>query len=475
MNSIAVVYSENNDIFYTSSDNGGLSFSPPEDISNNPETLSTEPSIDFGDSSKVKIIWIELGLPIGAPTLPINNNARVTGPLNTIWHVDKYSPVITPAAFLTKTTVESSPAVRLSELGDAQKPNTIKSAVMMGQSSDEGKSFVRPRIVTSDRDLDIHTPVIGTTSSGKVYLCYVKGTEDDTDIHCNRSDDDGVTFGSSTDVTKNPNFASLNPKLSVSGDSIYLVWSDLNNGYDGNLDVFSMVASGDNGTFGGLTNLSNDPAGSVNPDISSSDKILHAVWGENTPGNNAILLRNSDNGGQTFDNKVLIGNNDSMTSHPSIASYGNEVIVATTASDNLGDQNIIFQKSNDGGKTFEKAINLTGNSTLSEPSDTSAETSLGGGRVESGRTSGNNNPPVAKASASATNVGSNRVVVLDASGSNDPDGESITYKWEQTSGVEIKEVKSNPSESVISFVAPKPLFSNAQKVGETGAAVWITI
>ena len=51
-----------------------------------------------------------------------------------------------------------------------------------------------------------------------------------------------------------------------------------------------------------------------------------------------------------------------MTSHPSIASYGNEVIVVTAASDDLGDQNIIFQKSNDGGKTFDKAINLTGNS-----------------------------------------------------------------------------------------------------------------
>ena len=62
-NSIAVVYDENNDIYYTSSDNGGLSFSPPEDISNNPQTRSTEPSIDFGASSRVKIIWIELDLP----------------------------------------------------------------------------------------------------------------------------------------------------------------------------------------------------------------------------------------------------------------------------------------------------------------------------------------------------------------------------------------------------------------------------
>ena len=38
--SIAVIFSENNDIYYTSSVDGGISFSPPEDLSNNPETLS---------------------------------------------------------------------------------------------------------------------------------------------------------------------------------------------------------------------------------------------------------------------------------------------------------------------------------------------------------------------------------------------------------------------------------------------------
>ena len=41
----------------------------------------------------------------------------------------------------------------------------------------------------------------------------------------------------------------------MSGDSIHLVSADLDKGNDGNLDVFSMVASGDNGAFGGLTNL----------------------------------------------------------------------------------------------------------------------------------------------------------------------------------------------------------------------------
>ena len=478
--SIAVVFSENNDIYYTSSVDGGISFSPPEDISNNPETLSTDPNIDFADNAQVKIIWIEHDLTIPARATPVNTNNKVTDPITKIRHDDKYSPFIIPAAFLSKTTIERSPAIVLSALGDEQKPTTLKSAVMMGQIEGVGKSFVMPRIVTSDPDLEIHTPAVGTTPSGKVYLCYVKGTEDNTDIFCNRSDDNGATFGNSTDLTKNPGFASFNPKLSVSGDYVHLVWSDLDNGTDGNLDVFSMFATDSNGTFTGLTNLSNDTAGSVSPDISSSGNILHAVWGENTPGNNAIFVRNSKDGGQTFDNKILIGNNDSMTFHPSIASSGEKVIVATTSSNDFGNQDIIIQKSIDGGKSFEKTINLTGNNTIGTSPITGGETGLGDEGIQRGEASGegkggeagrNNNPPVAIASASTTNVGSNRVVVLDASRSIDPDGESITYKWEQISGFEVKEVKSNPSTSVISFIAPGPIVSNGTKEGETGSSL----
>ena len=101
------------------------------------------------------------------------------------------------------------------------------------------------------------------------------------------------------------------------------------------------------------------------------------VWGENTPGNNAIFVKNSKDGGQTFDDKILIGNNDSMTFHPSIASSGEKVIVATTSSNDFGNQDIIIQKSIDGGKSFEKTINLTGNNTIGTSPITGGETGLG--------------------------------------------------------------------------------------------------
>ena len=122
---------------------------------------------------------------------------------------------------------------------------------------------------------------------------------------------------------------------------------------------------GDNGTFGGVTNLSNDTAGSVNPDISASNGTLHAVWGENTPGNNSIIARTSNDSGLSFDKKVVLVTNDSLISHPQIVASGNDVLIVASAQNKSGSQNIIQTKSSNGGKTFE-GIDLAENKTKSE-------------------------------------------------------------------------------------------------------------
>ena len=232
-------------------------------------------------------------------------------------------------------------------------------------------SFSTPRVITTDPGMEMHSPEIATTSSGKVYLCYVKGIEDNTDVFCNHSNDTGTTFSNSTNITGDPSSPSLTPKLSASGDSVYLAWSDLKNGTGGNLDVFSMVATGDNGTFGSLTNLSNDTAGSVNPDISASGGKLHTVWGENTPGNNAIITRSSNDSGRTFDNKILLNNNESLVSHPKIAASGDNIIIVTSAQNKSGNQDVLVSKSSDGGESFGEEINLTENTTATSENQSS--------------------------------------------------------------------------------------------------------
>ena len=92
---------------------------------------------------------------------------------------------------------------------------------MLAESIDGGSSFGLPRVISEDKNLEIHTPEIASTSDGKVYLCYVKGIEDNTDIFCNHSNNTGITFSNSTNVTNDPSldlqYDLLRDRLLVAG------------------------------------------------------------------------------------------------------------------------------------------------------------------------------------------------------------------------------------------------------------------
>ena len=223
---IGVVYRENNDIFYTSSDNNGESFSSPVNLSNNPETLSSDPTIEIVDGSQVKIVWVEEDVKLDSNSNEIKSGDTNGGISNTKW-VDNNpankqgykgmgSSAIVPISFENIAQIRTfSPIIRITSIDNPDRSLHSGSAVMLSESTDGGKSFSTPRIVTSDPDLEIHNPVIATTPNGKVYLCYVKGIEDDTDINCNHSNDNDKTFSNSTNVTGDPAYASLSPNLAV--------------------------------------------------------------------------------------------------------------------------------------------------------------------------------------------------------------------------------------------------------------------
>ena len=376
---VGVVFRAGNDIFYTASDNNGLTFSSPINVSKSPNTISSDPNIEIVDGSDVKIVWVEHDVENMNPTNTATNSSGTSGGA-TKTNIPALLPndpsigyTLSPVSFQSFTPPVGQPKViNVASSNKNEEHTVIDSAVVISESKNGGISFSTPRVITADPEMETHTPEIATASNGKVYLCYVKGIEDNTDVFCNHSNDAGNTFSNSTNITGDPSSPSLTPKLSASGDSVYLAWSDLKNGTGGNLDVFSMVATGDNGTFGSLTNLSNDTAGSVNPDISASGGKLHTVWGENTPGNNAIITRSSNDSGLTFDNKIVLNNNnESLVSHPKIAASGDNIIIVTSAQNKSGNQDILVTKSNDGGESFGEEINLTENNTATSENQTS--------------------------------------------------------------------------------------------------------
>jgi hypothetical protein len=71
-----------------------------------------------------------------------------------------------------------------------------------------------------------------------------------------------------------------------------------------------------------------------------------------------------------------------------------------------------------------------------------------------------NRPPVANATASPNPANEGDVVTLNGSGSSDPEGQALTYKWEQLSGTPVS--LENDTGAVATFTAPNDAYPNGE-------------
>jgi hypothetical protein len=116
---------------------------------------------------------------------------------------------------------------------------------------------------------------------------------------------------------------SVYPRVAAFGNNVYVVWQQL----------VSPIAYGING------NSSNSVANEPNYDI---------------------FIKKSSDDGITFDKGVNLSNSSGFSEHPHLAVYGNNVYVAWIDNNTFTNykKEILFRKSNDGGKTFSDIIHL---------------------------------------------------------------------------------------------------------------------
>jgi hypothetical protein len=111
------------------------------------------------------------------------------------------------------------------------------------------------------------------------------------------------------------------------------------------------------------------------PAIAVSGNNVYVVWSESTSRNDHILLRSSADGGGTFGSIINLSNNPGNYAFPAIAASGNNVYVVwyvvwvdSTHTDIMricegaDTNNILFRSSADGGGTFGITISLSNNS-----------------------------------------------------------------------------------------------------------------
>jgi hypothetical protein len=120
-----------------------------------------------------------------------------------------------------------------------------------------------------------------------VYIVWQDNTPGNFDILFRVSTNNGSTFGSAKNLSNNAG-DSTNAQISSVSDAVRIVWQD---DTLGDSDILFKASGNEGVTFGSTKNLSNNDGDSSVPQIISSGGNIYVVWQDDTPGNFDILFK----------------------------------------------------------------------------------------------------------------------------------------------------------------------------------------
>jgi hypothetical protein len=200
---------------------------------------------------------------------------------------------------------------------------------------------------------------VAVDGRGNINVIWNDNTPGNLEIFFARSTDLGTTFSAPKNISHNTG-ASFSPQMAVdSAGNINVVWTDNTPGND---DIFFSRSSDGGTTFSTPLNLSHNGGNSFNTQIAvDSAGNINVVWEDDTLGNLEIFFARSTNGGVTFSAPLDISNNTGMSEIPEIAVDRAGHIDIAWQDNTLGNLDVLFARSND-GITFSTPQNLSNNS-----------------------------------------------------------------------------------------------------------------
>ena len=238
-----------------------------------------------------------------------------------------------------------------------QAKTTGKYQIIFAKSTDGGATFSTP-VNISNNSGDSTFPKI-TVSGNNIYVTWAfTVTNKDYDILFTKSTDGGATFSTPVNISNTLGDTGI-PQMTVSGNNVFVTWE--NNG-GGNFDVFVAKSTDGGNKFALPVNVSNNPKPSGAPQIAVSGNNVDIVWMDNAPGNYDIFVAKSTDNGSTFGTPVNVSNNPGDSGYPQMTASGNDVYVVWTETISDKNYDVLFAKSTDGGSTFSTPVNISNNS-----------------------------------------------------------------------------------------------------------------
>lgn len=214
-------------------------------------------------------------------------------------------------------------------------------------------------ISSNNAGMDATNPYMLVGKDGTIYIAWQQQVaRNNTEIMLSMSIDNGLTFTDPVNIS-NSEHMDENPRLAYTDDgTLYIVWqSNVNGNYEIMLAHFK-----DDMLKAKPVNMSSSAGSSVNPRLAVSDANIYLAWQDNTVGNYEIMFRVSTDDGKTFKDAINISNNIGNSVEPLLAVDGSNVYIAWrdhVSSMKERMNNMMLRVSNDHGKTFSDAINIS--------------------------------------------------------------------------------------------------------------------
>jgi hypothetical protein len=412
------------DIFIRKSDDNGATFGPPINVSNNSADSSSNPAVAVSKGGEVAVAWSE-----------------------------------------TNTSATSSSGNNSTAIDDGS------SNIFYRASSDSGTSFDMPINLSNNPPSSLVSsvqPDIAISPAGDPVVVWSSGNEDDRKIfHAKGTADkkgiDPDSFGPPVSLNNNiSDSSSFAPRIAVSeSGEVNVVWKD--NGRSGRSDVFSVQSKEGEAGFTDPVNISNDTAGSSDPDVSISEHgDMYAVWSGTSPGDNEVFLAKRTTNSTTFEDvSVLTNDSESMPFNPQLAlseSGGVNIVwnnekVNASSSVNGNVQNV---SSNNNTTSIQPSIILKKVESNATSSTTEAPSSSKRDAIPQSLNT-NANPSV--------NAGQDEFIQLNDTterqqgltvslngSAKDPENDSLVYRWNQIGG-KLIDLKSSTAADT-QFIVP---------------------